>query len=320
MRTMALVTGLVAVAAAMASARGEDSSAPERQTVNGSAAARAAGPEQRGDERAIRLVVDAFAKAYNARDAKALAALFTRDAQIVDEDGNTARGREAIERVFGRVFSEHPQGRIEIAVQSIRFVSPAVAVEEGSSTVTRAPGEPPERSRYMVVHVNQDGRWQMGYARDLSEEAASAETELKQLQWLIGDWVDESPDSLIVTSYRWADGQHYILGQFTVQIGGRPAMTGSQRIGWDPLAKKIRSWVFDSEGGFAEGLWTREGNRWIVKMTGVTREGKPASATNVTTRINKDRMTWESRDRVVGGETNPAIEPVPIVRKPPSPK
>jgi hypothetical protein len=195
-----------------------------------------------------------------------------------------------------------------------------VAIEEGTTAVTRAPGESPERSRYTVIHVSQDGRWQMAYARDSSEEPASAESELKQLQWLVGEWVDESPDALVVTSYRWAEGGHYLVGKFTVQIGGRPAMTGTHRIGWDPLAKKIRSWVFDSEGGFAEGLWTREGNRWIVKMSGVTRDGKAASATNITTRINKDRMTWESRDRVVGGETVAGIEPVPIVRKPPTPK
>ena len=62
----------------------------------------------------------------------------------------------------------------------------------------------------------------------------------------------------MLTSYRWTDNHRFILGQFTVQIGGKPAMTGSQRIGWDPLKKTIRSWVFDSEGGFAEGLWSRE--------------------------------------------------------------
>ena len=32
-------------------------------------------------------------------------------------------------------------------------------------------------------------------------------------------------------------------------------MTVTQRIGWDPAAKQIRSWEFDSEGGFGEGTW-----------------------------------------------------------------
>jgi len=67
---------------------------------------------------------------------------------------------------------------------------------------------------------------------------------------------------MVVTTYKWADDKRFILSDFTVQVGGNPAMTGSQRIGWDPLRKQIRSWVFDSQGGFAEGLWAREGNRW----------------------------------------------------------
>ena len=136
---------------------------------------------------------------------------------------------------------------------------------------------------------------------------------------MIGEWVDESPEALVVTSYRWTDNQCYILSEFKVQIEGRPVMTGTQRIGWDPLAKTIRSWVFDSEGGFGEGTWTREGNQWIVKRTGVTRDGKFASSTNIFTRVSKDRMTWQSRDRIVGGEKTPDIAEFPITRKPPAP-
>ena len=74
---------------------------------------------------------------------------------------------------------------------------------------------------------------------------------------------------------------------FKVQIGGRPAMTGSQRIGWDPLAESTPSWVFDSSGGVAEGVWTRNDNQWIIKTTGVTHEGKPALATNILTRAGE---------------------------------
>jgi hypothetical protein len=167
--------------------------------------------------------------------------------------------------------------------------------------------------------VRQDGKWLTASARDFPDDAATAEEQLKQLKWLIGDWVDESPEALVVTSYRWTDNQCYIVSEFKVQIAGRPVMTGTQRIGWDPLAKKIRSWVFDSEGGFGEGIWTREGNQWIVKMTGVTRDGKIASSTNITTRVCKDRMTWQQRDRIIGLEKTPDTDAIPITRKPPAP-
>ena len=74
-------------------------------------------------------------------------------------------------------------------------------------------------------------------------------------------------------------------------------MSGTQRIGWDPRHKQIRSWVFDSDGGFSEGFWSRDGERWVMKSTGVLKDGRAASATNVLTRVNRDTMNWTSVDR-----------------------
>ena len=39
-----------------------------------------------------------------------------------------------------------------------------------------------------------------------------------------------------------------------------------QVIGWDPAAKQVRSWVFDSGGGIGEGIWTKQGDKWIKKV------------------------------------------------------
>ena len=272
------------------------------------------------DEKAIRQVVDAFVKGYNDHDAPAIAALFTVDGMTTDEEGNAARGREAIEQVFAALFKEHPNTQIANAIESIRLVGPAEAVENGTTMVIHDPKTPAEKSRYRVIHVKQNGKWLMAAATDLPEDAWGGEAALKQLEGLIGDWVDESPDALVLTSYRWTDNHRFILGQFTVQIGGKPAMTGSQRIGWDPLKKTVRSWVFDSEGGFAEGFWSRQGNTWVTKLTGVNRDGKPASATRTITPVGKDRMILQTVDRVVGGEKMPDGEKIVIVHRPPEPK
>jgi uncharacterized protein (TIGR02246 family) len=319
MRYVAIVAGLSLALASLSRAAAQPKTESE-----GSApvvAAGAATPQPRPeDEQAIRGVVAEYARAFNAADAKGLAALFAADAEIVNEERVATQGREAIERVFAGVFEEHPKARLEITVQSIHFVSPTVAVEKGTTTLIPEPEEPAQRSPYTVVHAKLDGAWRMVSAEDLPDEPMTADEQLKPLQWLIGQWVDESPDALIKSEYRWTENHCYILDDFTVQINGRPAMTGTQRIGWDPLAKQIRSWVFDSEGGFGEGVWTRDGNRWIVKMTGVRRDGKTASSTNITTRVSKDRMTWQSRDRMVGGEKTPDIEEIPSVRQPPQPK
>ena len=271
------------------------------------------------DEKAIRLVAADFAKHYNAHDAKALAGLFTADAEIVDEAGIATQGKAQIEDSFATIFEDNPDSQIEVNVKSVRFLGPSVAIEDGTTTVVHDPGETPERNRYTVVHTKQDGNWLMASARDLADEPVEEE-KLKELAWMIGEWVDESPDALIMTSTHWADNQHFLLSEFTIHVAGRPLMQGTQRIGWDPLAKIIRSWVFDSEGGFAEGAYSHDGDRWIVKLSGVTRDGKVASATNITTVIGKDRFVWESHDRNVGGEAQPDLDPVSVVRKPPKPQ
>ena len=275
---------------------------------------------QADDETPIRANAAAFEEAYNNHDAKAVAALFTPEAQIIDEGGNTAQGREAIKQVFARIFADEPKSKIEVSIESIRMIGTALAVETGSTKTTHAEGETPEHDRYTVVHVKtREGKWLMALARDSEGDKPSSHEQLMQLEWLIGDWIDESPDSLVKTSFRWADNENFIMGEFTVHLAGRPAMSGTQRIGWDPLVKKVRSWVFDSRGGFAEGLWTRTGDQWVVKSHGVTHDGEPASVTNVYTKISKDRFEIAPRDRVVGNEMIPDIDSIMVVRVPPKP-
>jgi hypothetical protein len=74
------------------------------------------------DEQAIRDAAAAYVKAYNAGDAKALAAMFTPQARIVDGTGQSVRGREEIERLFSRMFEESPGTQIENNVDTIEFI------------------------------------------------------------------------------------------------------------------------------------------------------------------------------------------------------
>jgi uncharacterized protein (TIGR02246 family) len=292
--------------------------AEQKKAAAKSEAAKAA-PDNTADEVEIRANVAAFAKAYNGHDAKAVAELFAPSARIVTEEDEVVEGREAIGQVFEGVFADDPQTHIEVTISSIKFIGADLALEVGSTKTTPAPGETPDYARYTVLHFKRNGKWLMELARDTEGEPPTNHDRLQPLESLIGDWVDESPDAVVMTSYRWTDDKQFILGEFKVQIAGRPAMSGTQRIGWDPLARQIRSWVFDTEGGFGEGLWTRDGDTWIVKMTGVRSDGKVASATNSFTRVSKDRIAFESRDRVVGGESMPDSGQIPIVRQPPKP-
>ena len=279
-----------------------------------------AAPTRAADEQAIRQTAAAFVDAYNAHEPAKIAALFTPDGELVDPTGHAEKGRPAIESVFSDVFAQYPEATTSVEIRSIRFLSSNVAEEDGVATVVREPNADGEPNRYVALHLKQpNGGWLMASARDLPDATTAAPEALEQLAWVIGDWMDEGPDALVVTSYQWSENHCYILGQFTIRVAGESVRSCSQRIGWDPLDKVVRNWVFDDDGGYASGVWTREGDHWVIKQTGVTSEGEPASATNTITRLSGDRFQWESRDRVLGGEVQPDPQPVIVVRKPPEP-
>ncbi len=92
-------------------------------------------------------------------------------------------------------------------------------------------------------------------------------------------------------------------------------MSGMQLIGWDPAAKQIRSWVFDSDGGFGQGTWTRKDNRWSNQQSGVLPDGRKSSSVNIFTYLDDDTFTLQSINRMVDGELLPNIDEVKITKE-----
>jgi uncharacterized protein (TIGR02246 family) len=277
------------------------------------------GADRSADESAIRANIAQFVKAYNAGDAKGVAALFTPDGQAVDKDGDAAEGREAIAKTFGELFAARPKKKLEIFVESIRFLGADLAMEVGTTKETPAPNEPAEYDRYTVLHVKRNGKWQMALARDEEGPTATGHERLEPLAWLVGDWVDDGGSTVVYSSCRWSEDGNFLLQDFKLQVNGQSAMNVNQRIGWDPIGKRVHSWVFDSEGGYGESDWTRDGSAWIIKATGVRPDGTTASATNLLMPTGTDGYVWRSTDRIVGDERQPQTE-VKVVRKPPQPK
>jgi hypothetical protein len=73
--------------------------------------------------------------------------------------------------------------------------------------------------------------------------------------------------------------------------------------------------MFDSDGGFGEGTWSKKGDSWIVKFHQILPDGRQASATNIYTLIDANTFTWKSIGRKVGEDFQPNVEEVKIVRK-----
>jgi len=284
-------------------------------------AEKAAAPDKNSaDEVAIRKTAETYAQAYAAGDAKAVAAHFTPDAEYVDAQGNLFDGRQAIEEALTAFFAENHGYQLDIDIGTIRFVTPGVAIEDGTTTLTHPEGAASDYSHYTTVHVKTAGKWLAASVREHApKDRREHRAQLQQLEWLLGDWVDEDDDSIVEFDCQAVDNGNFLLRQFWVKIAGQEAMSGTQRIGWDPVSGKLRAWIFDSEGGYAEGTWHRDGENWVLKTTGVTADGQTASGTSIYTFVSEHIMTWQAVDHEIAGVQLPDSEVVTIVRKPPTP-
>ena len=105
---------------------------------------------------------------------------------------------------------------------------------------------------------------------------------LAELAWLVGHWeeTDEVADLSVHSEYSWARGGNFLTRNVTVKRAGETTLESWQIIGWDSVEERIRSWTFDGEGGFAAGWWTREGDRWLLRETGITPDGSRHDAWN----------------------------------------
>ena len=268
------------------------------------------------DEAAIRKTVAAYVQAFGKHDAEALADLWSPEAVYTNRlTGEQAVGRPAIAEQFAALFKEQPDLKLDVNVESVQLLSPNTAVEHGTARLL-APKAEPEEVKYMAVYVKRNGKWLLDRVTDGTEpEAPSHYEQLKVLEWMVGSWVDEDDNARIETDCNWTKNRNFLTRSFSIAVGDRIDMAGMQIVGWDPAAKTIRSWTFDSDGGFSEATWTHKKDRWFIHNTGVLADGRKASAVNVIKPVDDNSFTWQTVERTAGGELLPNIAEVQIVRK-----
>src|SRR5437763_17088492 len=85
------------------------------------------------DQEAIAKSAEAFVEAFHKGDAKALAAFWTADGDYTDQRGRHLKGQEAIEKAFKAFFTENKGLKLRINSDSLRFATPEVAIEDGTT-------------------------------------------------------------------------------------------------------------------------------------------------------------------------------------------
>jgi uncharacterized protein (TIGR02246 family) len=266
--------------------------------------------ERSEDRAAIRAALDSFAKAFESRDPKALAAHWTSGGEYHPLDGARVQGREALEKGFTAFFARTPEPKARIQHESLRFLSSDSAIEEGTAIVRRGSLEPTTNACYSALMVREGGRWLVA---QLSESPGDKES-IEDLGWLVGDWRSKDKQGAeIQTTYSWHPNRKFLEVRFTIKEKDR-AFSGSQVIGVDPATGAIHSWTFEADGGVGEGDWRRDGDHWLVEASGTLTDGRTLTETNILRRVNDDTFTWQSIDRHLGDETLADLAPVKVVR------
>ncbi|CAN5436580.1 hypothetical protein BH11PLA2_BH11PLA2_25690 [soil metagenome] len=259
------------------------------------------------DREAIMKAAGNYAEAFNKGDAKAIAAMWTDNAECREASGNIFVGRAAIEKAHAEMFKQNPEAKLNIIVKTIRFPARDLAIEEGLLRNATSYKVLPTSTTYMAIHVRENGTWKMA----LSSEGGAGQDRLEDLEWLLGDWTTKLKNgsdvklSFVVDTKKMA-----VIATFTKSKDGKDPVSGSIRIQKDPETGKLRSWGFEDDGAHSQGLWHNDGKGWVVECHGVLADGTPTSETILLQRVAVDAVTWRVTDRILGGE--PVADTVPM--------
>jgi uncharacterized protein (TIGR02246 family) len=259
----------------------------------------------------------AFVDAFEKGDAKAVAAFWAEDGDWVDLTGRRLQGRPSIENAFKDFFTENKGSKLRIDVNSVHFVTPDTAIEDGVTSVTSPDGGPPNQARYTNVHVKRDGQWVLQSVRESPYTPPGNYEHLRGLEWAVGEWVDEGDGPEIDhATFEWSTDGNFLISTQDVTVRDTLISRSTEWIGWDPASSQIRSWSFVGDGAIGESIWTNEGDQWIIKTNATMPNGKKLAATNIITINGPDAITWRSKDRTLDGKALPDVKEIKMKRAP----
>jgi uncharacterized protein (TIGR02246 family) len=268
------------------------------------------------DAAAVEHALHIYAQTFNKHDAAATAALWSPTGAYETQDtGQRLEGREAIQADLADLFRKSPGIQLSIHVDRVHFILPVAARVNGRAIV-KVPDEDPQQTCFSAILTQREEQWWL----DIAEEAESVPiamvgAALKDLEWLVGSWRDQSDDIRVDTRIEWAPGGSFLIWAYTIHIKDQDTpQEGTQVIGWDPRSKQLLSWTFESDGSFGVGAWSRNGDEWLARLTYTSATGELATATQVISKINNNQFKAQMVGLEVDGVPMPALEPVTVVR------
>ena len=265
------------------------------------------------DEKALRTQADDYAKAFAAGDYKTIAGMWTSDGTFTDADGEEFKGRPAIEKFFKSSFEHFGGEPLEIDIDTIKFLSNLIAIEEGHSRVLQGPYAG-SMSRYMVVHTKDNGKWQMSAVTETACPESFSNS-LDDIAWLIGNWTAKTVTAKSIhAQIEWDANHKFIRCHYKVNDGTESKDLAVSIIGRNPRNGQIVSWHFDAGGGYGSTKWFRDGQSWVEHANSIEPTGAAGSAIYTLTKLDNNKFTLRSTDRYLDHLPLPDTQEVTIIQ------
>ena len=266
------------------------------------------------DEVQIGKSLEDFVAAFNEKNAEKLAACWTETATHTDrETGERTEGRAAIQADFTKIFAAQPTIKLSAALTRVKLITADVAQVEGVSNVISGDGIPVE-SVFTAIVTRSGEKWLFDSIEETAAPVPATPADaLQQLEWLIGEWTDESGDVKVRTTFRWSANRAFLLRSFVAESADS-AFEGTQVIGWDANLQQIRSWTFNSDGSFGASTWSKNGNSWMAKSSQTSANGDISSGTYVLEQVDANSFTLQLIGHEINGDAQPAAPAATVTR------
>jgi len=272
-------------------------------------------PKREADKLALDKLTKDMIQAFDKRDAAALAAQYTAEAEFIRNDGEPIRGQADVQKAWAEYFKTlKGKSKLEVQADGLRFPSADTAVAEVTLRLKNEEGEVIASSWRNTLLVREGGQWKVAIVREWDRDVAE-DVALKELEWLIGTWQASTKEREVTTTYEWDEHKVFIRGKYAVKEGGKVIESGTQFIGKDNAEGVIRSWVFQSDGGFGGGVWTRDGKKWTVDVHGVMPDGKELDANSIYIHLDANNYTWQAVNQTLDGAPIADTQPIKVTKQ-----
>ena len=272
-------------------------------------------PGKATPEELIRQRLGDYLTAFNAEDSQKIASLWSENGVFTNlSTGEKTEGRKQIIADLDQFFADNENTLLTAEISRFKQLTENVIQVVGNTRLQLTDGTV-ESSNFEILFSKGDESWKVVSVTESLQAAASASESLKQLEWLVGTWQDDSDQVIATTSCKWSTTEVFLLRTFVIETESETSQ-GTEVIGWDPQFQQIRSWSFFSDGTFGSGFWSKNGDSWVIKSIHTLSTGQIAESIRVLSDITEDSLRVTLTSSSIDGELQPSREPVTVRRVP----